>query len=347
MNLHESKTYISDLDVAIEQTVGLEKLKGKKMLITGATGTIGSFVVDVLLRYNQTENTDISVCVAGRNVEKIEKLYYGFGEITALSYDINNEIGFDVPVDYIIHAAGNAHPAAFNSGPVETIIGSINSTYNLLRYARKYSTKRLLYISSGEVYGQGNLDVDEFDEAYAGYLDMQSPRSCYPSSKRAAENLCASYSRQYGLETVVVRPCHTYGPFITPSDNRANVQFIRNVLDGEDIVMKSAGVQMRSYNYIADCVSAILTVLINGNSGEAYNIANPYCRVTIAGLAETIAKAVGRRVVFDNPDAVDFANRTPIEKQVLSSKKIEALGWKGAFTVRTGIKHTIDILQGL
>jgi nucleoside-diphosphate-sugar epimerase len=121
---------------------------------------------------------------------------------------------------------------------------------------------------------------------------------------------------------------------------------MRNVLNGEDIVMKSAGSQLRSYIYIADCASAILTVLLNGKSGEAYNTANPNARVTIAQLAEIIAKAGGRKVIFATPSAVDIANRTPIAKQVLSSKKIEALGWSGAFSAETGIRHTLDILQG-
>lgn len=219
-------------------------------------------------------------------------------------------------------------------------------TFNLLEYGRLHRTKRLLYVSSGEVYGQGDLSLEEFEETYAGYVDISSPRSCYPTSKRAAENLCASYSKQYGMETVVVRPCHTYGPGITPTDNRANVQFIRNVLDNEDIVMKSAGTQMRSYNYIGDCASAIITVLINGKCGEAYNTANPDVRLTIAQLAEIIASAANRKVVFADPDAVDLAYRTPIAKQVLSSKKLENLGWSGVFSAEIGVKHTLDILLG-
>ena len=175
---------------------------------------------------------------------------------------------------------------------------------------------------------------------------MQSPRSCYPAGKRVTENLCASYTKQYGLETVVIRPCHTYGPCITLSDNRANVQFFRNVLNGENIVMKSTGSQMRSYNYIADCASALFTVLINGNSGEAYNTANPDARCSIADFARTIAKEAEIKVVFADPDAADIANRTPIAKQVLSSRKIESLGWRGSFPLEVGIKHMISMLQG-
>lgn len=346
MDLHKSNIYVADLDTAILHTVGMQSLKNCTILITGATGTIGSFVADMLLRYNRVSAAGIKVIAAGRNVQKLENQFGEFKGFQAIKYDLNSDIHFNVNVDYIIHTAGNAHPAAFNGDPVGTIMGSVNSTYRLLEYGRLHSAKRLLYVSSGEVYGQGDISLDEFVESYAGYLDPQLPRSCYPMAKRTTENLCASYSKQYGFETVVIRPCHTYGPCITPSDNRANVQFFRNVLNGEDIVMKSAGAQMRSYNYVADCASALLTVLIMGNSGEAYNTANPEARCTIAQLAETIAKCTGKKVVYADPDAVDLANRTPIAKQVLSSKKIEALGWTGAFSIQEGIEHTLKILQG-
>ena len=251
----------------------------------------------------------------------------------------------DYEVDYVIHAAGNAHPLAFNSDPVGTIIGNIEGTYNLLEYTKAHGGKRFLFVSSGEVYGNGDLSLDEFKEEYLGAIDITSPRSCYPQSKRAVENLCASYSSQYELETVVVRPCHTYGPGITETDSRANAQFIRNALNNEDIIMKSAGNQLRSYNYIADCASGLITVLINGKSGAPYNIANPNVRITIAKLAEIIAKAVNKKVIFADPSVLDIANRTPIAKQVLSSKKLENLGWVPMFNANEGVEHTIKILK--
>lgn len=348
MQLQKSQTYINDLDIAISHSIGLESFKQSSFLITGTTGTIGSFLVDMLLRYNQINKVKISVCVAGRNLEEL-KIRYNFwndNDITFVKYDINNSIEFEQSVDYIIHTAGNAHPTAFNNDPVGTIVGNVMSTYNLLEYGRTHKTKRLLYVSSGEIYGQGDLTLNEFDEKYVGCIDITSPRSCYPSSKRTAENLCASYSSQFDLETVIVRPCHTYGPSITPTDSRAHAQFIRNALNDKDIVMKSVGSQLRSYNYIADCASAILTVLANGKTGEAYNISNSAVSITIAEMAKVIANKAGKKVIFTNPTALDLANRTPIAKQVLSSKKIEALGWTGYYTIEEGISHTLDILQG-
>lgn len=348
MGFSTSKVYLEDLDTAIKNTVNVNNLKGCSVLITGATGTIGSFLVDMLLRYNKESDANIKIYVAGRSIERLNKLFFqnGSANIIPVLYDMRESITFDFPVDYIVHAAGNAYPAAFNSDPVGTIMGNICGTYNLLEYGRTHRVKRLLYVSSGEVYGQGDLSMDSFSESYGGYVDSTAPRSCYPASKRSAENLCASYSKQFGLNTVIVRPCHTYGPNITSIDNRATVQFMQNILNGEDIVLKSAGTQMRSYSYIADCASALLTVLLNGKMGEAYNLANASARISISGIAQIIARLGNQKVVYANPSMLDIENRTPIEKQILNTKKIEALGWRGAYSVEKGVEHTLTILRG-
>lgn len=345
MRINQSRKYIADIDECLSHSVGLGNLTECNVLLTGATGTIGSFMADTLIRLNQKENAGIRVLLAGRSIEKLQNQFGIYDNVKFLSYDLNAPIEFDEPVDYVIHVAGNAHPAAFNGDPVGTIVGNIDSTYRLLEYAKNHGGKRFLFVSSGEVYGQGDISLDAFDETYSGYLDVLSPRSCYPLSKRMAENLCVSYWKQYGFESVIVRPCHTYGPLMTASDNRAHAQFLHNALAGEDIIMKSAGTQMRSYNYIADCTAGLFTVLANGKAGEAYNLANPQARVTIAQFAEKVAVAENCKVVFDNPTEADLANRSPISKQVLSTKKLESLGWQPVFSIDEGIQHTLDILK--
>lgn len=349
MNYYSSKSYITDLESAIGAVVGISKLKNTSILITGASGLIGSFIVDMLLIYNEMENANIRIYALGRSIERLaDRFDYAKTEnLIYIEHDVINKPEFEYQIDYIIHAASNAYPAAFINDPVGTIMSNIQGTKHMLDYGRKFNSRRMLFVSSGEVYGQGDLSLESYIESYSGYVDPTSPRSCYPNSKRAGETLCSAYTRQYGLDTVIVRPCHTYGPNATAGDNRANVQFMNNALNGVDIVLKSPGNELRSYCYIADCASAVLTVLINGNSCEAYNIANSQAKITIAGFASVVAKLTGRKVVYAGQDEISIAERTPISKQVLCSDKIEKLGWKGRYDIKEGVEHTLAILREL
>lgn len=347
MSFYESKTFLDDLRTAVESVVDIGRLNGSSVMVTGASGLIGSYITDMLLLCNKERGSDITIYAIDLSEERLAERFDGAktDKLIFIEHNVNDLPVFDHKVDHIIHAASNAFPAAFNNDPVGTIMSNIQGTKYLLDYGRDHGAKRFLYISSGEVYGQGDISLECFEETYGGYVDPTSARSCYPNSKRCAETLCVSYTKQYGLETVIVRPSHTYGANATKADNRANVQFVNKAVAGEDIVLNSAGNQMRSYTYIADTASAILTVLIKGESTEAYNIANPESRTTIAGLAQTIADQTGVKLIFADPDEVQKAELTPIAKQVLGSDKLEGLGWKGKYTVEQGVGHTLSIMR--
>ena len=303
----------------------------------------------MLLEYNRLQNAGITVYAVGRSKKRLEARFEGApGDgLFFVEHDVQNVPEFDFPVDYIIHAASNAYPAAYVSDPVGTILSNVQGTNYLLNYAKGHGAKRFLFVSSGEVYGEGDSKIEAFPESYSGYVDPTHFRSCYPASKRAAETLCVSYTKQYELDTVIVRPCHIYGPNTTQSDNRASVQFVSNAMNGEDIVMKSSGSQLRSYCYVADCASALFTVLLDGKSCEAYNIANRDARVTIAGFAQTVAKITGRKVVFAEPDAAAKAQQTLISYAVLDSEKLYSLGWRGRYSVEQGLTNVVRTLQKL
>ena len=200
---------------------------------------IASAIIDILNFLNEHENYNIKIIALIRNKNKILERFKKYQKLIAIEQDVIQPITYDFNVDYIIHAASNAHPQAFAKDPVGTMLGNFLGMNNILQYAISHNCKRVEYISSGEIYGQGEENINAFDENYIGKINSINIRNCYPLSKLASENLCISYSEQYGIETVIGRPCHIYGPTQTDSDSRASAQFIRNVINNKDIIMKS------------------------------------------------------------------------------------------------------------
>ena len=332
--------YKDDILDIFHRDLPWEKFTDCNILVTGATGLIGSCLVETLL---MNPNLDYHVFASGRNEERAKKRFKEFlndERFHFLPYDVSSPLVCDISFDYIIHAASNASPNFFAQKPVEVIKSNIGGVANMMEYGLSHGMKRFLYVSSGEVYGEGDGRV--FSEEYSGYVNCVSPRSCYPSSKRAAETLCVSYATEYGADVVIARPCHTYGPHFTESDNRVYAQFIRNVLNGEDIVMKSTGTQYRSWCYVVDCASALLHILLKGESGHAYNIADGSSNITIKELAEMIAGLGKKNVIIDIPSSEERKGYNPVNKSVFSTQKLKDLGWRIEGNMLSKMQHTID-----
>ncbi len=335
--------YWKDVDKALCCVSEKDALDGKSIFITGATGMICSSVVDLLLRCNNCFDAGIKIILGGRSYERICARFAGFKEGNDFSffpYDATVEQTLVPEADYIIHGAGNADPAALAEEPAETILANVTGLNNLLAAARNCKSKRLLYISSSEVYGTINESRAYREEDY-GFVDILNPRAAYPCAKRAAEALCVAYVQEYGLDTVIVRPGHIYGPSITETDSRASAQFIRSAAKGRDIVMKSVGTQLRSYCYTLDCASAILTVLFNGEKGTAYNISNRDSVVTISDIAHALANVADTQVVYEDPSEMEKKSYNLMSNSSLNSEKLENLGWRAIFGLEEGAKRSI------
>ena len=320
----------------------LGKLAGSRILITGATGLVGAYLVHYLMYLERVHKLGLSVIAACRSESKAQSVlgeYFGSKEFSLLVHDIETPLPDSVHADFIIHAGSPADPLSFSTMPVETMLANILGTRNLLEVLRRQGKGRFLYLSTGEVYGELE-GVSCKSEEMSGYVDPMNPRSCYPCSKRAGETLCASYGSEYGIEAISARLCYVFGPTITPTNSRADAQFLRKAAAGEDIVMKSAGLQRRSYCYVGDAVTALLTALTLGVPGEAYNIAHPSADVTIREYAETLADIAGVSVVFDSPDAIESRGYSKISHAVLSSEKLLGLGWGPAFSLRESLQMT-------
>lgn len=320
-----------------------EKLYGCNVLVTGATGLIGSCIINILF---ENIGNSSRVYAAGRNELRARKLFSRFwnkDNFIFLKYDVNYPLDSNVQFDYIIHAASNASPYFFAEDPVGVMMSNLLGTKNLLDYGKKHGIKRFLYVSSGEVYGNGN--VDRWKEDDCGYVNSMTIRSCYPTSKRAAETLCIAYSQEYDIDVVVARPCHTYGAMFTEKDNRVFAQFVRNILANKNIVLKSKGEQFRSWIYVKDCAYAILTILLKGKNCEAYNVADENSCVTIKDLAHIFACLGNVDVIFELPTDNEKKGFSVMKKNIFDTSKLEELGWKPNYNLQLGLKETIELAK--
>ncbi|MDY5704141.1 MAG: NAD-dependent epimerase/dehydratase family protein [Lachnospiraceae bacterium] len=347
MAIYDSKTYIADIQRVLENFDFQRVLKDKSVLITGASGLICSSIADILFFLNETYNTNIQVYVAGRNEEKMavrftkfqNRPYYHY-----VYYDATQQNKFPSKVNYIIHGASNAYPSKYQSYPVETMLANFSALRELLEYSRMCGAERLLFISSSEIYGKKNNDKPYLEDEY-GYIDILNVKSCYSNSKRAAETLCTCYSKEYNVNSIIVRPGHIYGPTASRSDTRVSSAFAFDAADGKKIILKSDGKQVRSYCYMLDAATAILSVILYGNNNEAYNISNPGSIVCIKDMAEIYAKVAGVNLSFDIPSSDEKKQFNPMNNSSLDSKKLLSIGWLGLFNAPTGFEHTIKIIK--
>ena len=318
----------------------LSQLKGKTLLVTGGTGMIGKWLIDTLL-----DQVACQVIVTGRSEEKFRERFPS-RRPSFLKWDISHEPlpVVEGPVDYIIHLASNTHPVAYANDPVSTIVMNVNAAKELLDLAVAKTTTRFVYASSVEIYGQNRGEVEKFTEDYCGYIDCNTLRAGYPESKRCGESLCQAYVKQYGLDVVIPRLARVYGPTLLPTDTKALSQFLRNALAGEDIVLKSEGRQFFSYLHVADAVSGILTVMLQGEKGQAYNISDERSDITLRDLAALIARQTGREVVFKLPNGVESAGFSPAMLARMDNSKLKALGWSAQYDIQRGIAETLKVL---
>ena len=344
--LWENEMYLSDVSYVAGLPLDWESLRGTSFLISGASGNIGSFLIDVLM-----EHEDIRIYAMGRNEAKAKERFANYWDDERFNFvagDINEGVilpeGAGV-MDYVIHAASNTHPRAYATDPIGTVTTNIIGTDNMLKAAAENGCRRFLFLSSVEIYGENRGDVDYFDEEYCGYIDCNTMRAGYPESKRAGEALCQAYISAKDMDVVIPRLSRTYGPTLLATDTKAISQFIHKGVAGEDIVLKSEGTQNYSYSYVADAVSGILYCLLKGECGEAYNIADPGSDITLKDLAGIIADYVGRKVIFELPDAVEAAGYSKATKALLNAAKLRALGWQAHYDMKAGLTRTVEILK--
>lgn len=353
MRIIENKRYLDMVDRLHEAFPYWERLEGKTLFLSGASGMIGSLLVDAIMLYNKRLPPErrCGIIAAGRNRAAAEERFgqwIDMEEFTFLEHDISMPLPpFDSGVDYLIHAASTTHPLAYSSEPVNTVLANVLGAHHMLDLAARKPDSRFLLLSSVEIYGKNRGDTTYFREDYCGYLDCNTLRAGYPEGKRASEALCQAYIQQYGVDAVILRLPRSYGPTMRMSDSKAIAQFIKKGVAREDIVLKSEGNQLYSYAHVSDAAQGILWALFCGKTGQAYNLSDSKSDTTLKALAELVAQYAGTKVVFDLPDETERAGYSTATKALLDPSKLKALGWAPGYDIQTGIRETIDILQAI
>ncbi len=334
-----------DIEIITSFSIDWEKFRNKSILITGSTGRLGLYIVEALSEANIKWNLNIKVIAVVRNEKKAKKLFNSTLELPFIHLvvqDITTPFDLNFSVDYIFHTAGLASPSDFTHTPVDTLWGHVKGTRNVLELARQKKSKKVLYVSTVEIYGNWDSEI-AIKENDMGPLNCDIARSSYPEAKRLCETMLASYKAQFGVDFVSIRMSHTVGPNISLTDGRAFAEFIRNVVEGKDIVLHSDGSAVRTYTYIADAIGAMFLVLTKGNE-EFYNLANNNNQISIRDLANLIASfSIKRKTVVKY--SVKDKNKLvylPFKLGLMDVSKISKLGWKPKVGVKEAFEWTTD-----
>ena len=310
---------------------------------------MAAYLIKSLLAVGRLNKLNIKViCVArsNRSVEARLSAYFGASDLSVVLQDISKPLPSDFPpAHFIIHSASQASPKYYGIDPVGTLLANSTGTMYLLEHAVKSQAEKFLFFSSGEVYGLPVEPSQLVAEKDYGYIDPMNVRSCYAESKRIGETMCAAWAQQHGLHTISVRPFHTYGPGMALDDGRVFADFVADVVANRDIILKSDGLALRPFCYIADATVGFLTALLRGGKAEAYNVANPAAEISIRDLANVIAalfpeRGTGTR--FEVPVSSDAYLKSPISRSCPSIEKIKSLGWTPTIGVSDGFRRTIQ-----
>ena len=341
-----NKVLENDLNNIIEQQIDWEKLRNKTIMITGASGMVGSYFVRTLLKLNEVNNMNIHVVCVLRDVKKIGADIRDNASAEIFIHDVTKPIEYNGDIHFIIHAARPASPLIMKSDPVSTIAANVLGTFHTLELAQKKKAEGYMFISSREIYGQPSENQEFFKEDTYGFVDPLDPRSCYPEGKKAAETMCASFRAQYGLNTKVARLAHTYGPGMSIYDGRVQADFLKNVIFNEDIIMKSEGLPVRTYTYIADAVAGMFMILLNSKD-MVYNIGDENAKISIRELAEMLVKITPEKELSVKMEIPEGGTKgcAPFTLGILDSTKLRDIGWKPLYTIEEGFLRTIQYLE--
>ncbi len=294
-------------------------------------------MVRCLLALKAQKGVNLHIVAIARNMDKAVRL---FGkereELSYYQYDFSSTEPFQPKrkVDYLFHFAAPTASKDFIEKPIETMNTVYMGMQNILNYAEQAKLESLVLASTLEVYGTITDDSTPLTEDKQGYLDPMATRSSYPLAKRAAEGLCHNYAVEKQVKVKVARLAQTFGTGVSKQDNRVFAQFARSVIHNEDIILHTTGELSRCYCYTTDAISAMLYILLKGEDGTAYNVANEATYISIRQMAELVAKTFNPdhvHVVIEMQEGLGYS---PTTKLRLDTQRIQSLGWTPYYNIK-------------
>ncbi len=323
-----------DLENIAKKEIPYERMKGSSIIVTGATGLVGSILVRALAHINREQSLGMTIMPFVRSLEKASDMFGDLlyrRDVKVVCGDVTDKIHWDGPLDFIIHCASVTASKTFVSKPVETIETAILGTETILKLAREKQIKSMVYISSMEAFGITDPNLKRIREEDLGYIDVTNVRSCYSEGKRMCELLCTAYAHEYGVPVKAARLAQTFGAGVPAEEGRVFAQFIKSAMAGQDIVLHTKGESFGNYCYTADAVSGILTILLLGEHSNVYTVVNPETTTRIKDMAAMVAErfSQGRsKVVFDIPVDAGMYGYAPDVTMHLCADKLMTLGWQ-------------------
>lgn len=340
---------LEDYSQILKKFPKLNTFSNKTILITGATGLVGSMLTRFFLYCNEKVDLNVKICALVRNKEKANKIFANYSQ-DKLDYIIadlgKDKIQIDTDIDFVIHAAAVTSSKLLIESPVDALEIAVNGTEKILKLANDKCVDSMVYLSSMEVYGQPN-SAEKTTEDKLGYIDLTNPRSGYPESKRLCESLCTAYAAQYNLNVMTARLAQTFGAGVLPGENRVFAQFARSIINSENIILHTQGNSEGNYVYISDAISAILFLLLNGKKGQAYNVVNEQTHMSIKQMANLVVDHFGsdkQKVIIDIPK--ENMGYAPEVHMQLSGQKLMDLGWTPSYNLVDSYDRLIQWFKG-
>ncbi len=348
MTFLEDKIIKEDLDEIDQSNIDWSQLENQSILITGAYGMLASYLVYELIYQNEIKNRNITIIALVKNKDKLEKRFKKYTKKPYFKYiisDLTEPIEYNEEINYIIHAASFASAEYYATIPVEVLEPNTIGTYHILNLAKKQKNlKSILYLSTGNIYGLVENEKYLKENNY-GTLSTLDPHSCYEESKRMGETICNAYHTQYNLPTKIARIFHAYAPTMNINDPRVFSSFTRDIINNQNIQMKSEGLAKRSFCYITDIITGFLTILLKGKDGEPYNLCNTDQFISIIELAEIMVNIFPEKnlkvikVKRDkNENYIEYHSNDEI---IPCNQKLKDLGWNPKINCHEGFKRVI------